>query len=224
MEDSVEKCGDREQPPLDYAGRELKIMLSYSTEDERCGSSSCFETSPGEEARGASGSEQSLPQSVASSWPTRKVSDSDADADDERTDSNDAKADKLRGLGFPSCCWEKTCQAAGRECAPHWQSPMPSPISAVSVLWFPTSSSPLLGRQLQVMQLGSSSTATVFGQLWRLEPLPPEKKSLWRREMEWLLCVSDHIVELVPSWQTFPDGSKLEVHTCMLFLLQFLWL
>ena len=44
-----------------------------------------------------------------------------------------------------------------------------------------------------------------------LEPLPSEKKSMWRREMEWLLCVSDHIVELIPSWQTFPDGSKLEV-------------
>nr|XP_007141820.1 hypothetical protein PHAVU_008G228400g [Phaseolus vulgaris]ESW13814.1 hypothetical protein PHAVU_008G228400g [Phaseolus vulgaris] len=44
--------------------------------------------------------------------------------------------------------------------------------------------------------------ATVFGQLWRLEP------------MEWLLSVSDHIVELIPSWQTFPDGSKLEVMTC----------
>ncbi|PKA46099.1 Rop guanine nucleotide exchange factor 1 [Apostasia shenzhenica] len=56
--------------------------------------------------------------------------------------------------------------------------------------------------------------ATIFGQLWRLEPLPPEKKSMWRREMEWLLCVSDHIVELIPSWQTFPDGSKLEVMTC----------
>ncbi|KAA8516359.1 hypothetical protein F0562_016652 [Nyssa sinensis] len=56
--------------------------------------------------------------------------------------------------------------------------------------------------------------ATLFGQLWRLEPLPPEKKSMWRREMEWLLCVSDHIVELTPSWQTFPDGSKLEVMTC----------
>ncbi|XP_057983741.1 rop guanine nucleotide exchange factor 7-like isoform X2 [Malania oleifera] len=52
--------------------------------------------------------------------------------------------------------------------------------------------------------------ATLFGQLWRLEPLPPEKKSMWRREMEWLLCVSDHIVELIPSWQTFPDGSKME--------------
>ncbi|GFY93208.1 RHO guanyl-nucleotide exchange factor 7 [Actinidia rufa] len=55
--------------------------------------------------------------------------------------------------------------------------------------------------------------ATLFGQLWRLEPLSPEKKSMWRREMEWLLCVSDHIVELIPSWQTFPDGSKLEVMT-----------
>lgn len=56
--------------------------------------------------------------------------------------------------------------------------------------------------------------ATLFGQIWRLEPLPHEKKSMWRREMEWLLCVSDHIVELMPSWQTFPDGSKLEVMTC----------
>ncbi|CAN4077195.1 unnamed protein product [Withania somnifera] len=55
--------------------------------------------------------------------------------------------------------------------------------------------------------------ATIFGQLWRLEPLPPEKKSMWRREMEWLVAVSDHIVELIPSWQTFPDGSKLEVMT-----------
>ncbi|KAF7845435.1 rop guanine nucleotide exchange factor 7-like [Senna tora] len=56
--------------------------------------------------------------------------------------------------------------------------------------------------------------ATLFGQLWRLEPVPPEKKAMWRREIEWLLCVSDHIVELTPTWQTFPDGSKLEVMTC----------
>ncbi|KAL0338255.1 UNVERIFIED_CONTAM: Rop guanine nucleotide exchange factor 7 [Sesamum angustifolium] len=51
--------------------------------------------------------------------------------------------------------------------------------------------------------------ATLFGQVWRLEPLKPEKKLMWRREMDWLLCVSDHIVELIPSWQTFPDGSNL---------------
>lgn len=30
--------------------------------------------------------------------------------------------------------------------------------------------------------------------------------------MEWFLSVSDHIVELTPTWQTFPDGTKLEVN------------
>ncbi|KAK1409416.1 hypothetical protein QVD17_35942 [Tagetes erecta] len=56
--------------------------------------------------------------------------------------------------------------------------------------------------------------ATAFGQLWRLEPLPLEKKQMWQREMECLLCVSDHIVEFKPSWQTLADGSKLEIMTC----------
>ncbi|CAL0304464.1 unnamed protein product [Lupinus luteus] len=56
--------------------------------------------------------------------------------------------------------------------------------------------------------------ATLFGQLWRLEPLRKEKKSMWRREMEWFLSVSDHIVEFIPTWQTYPDGRKLEVMTC----------
>lgn len=54
-------------------------------------------------------------------------------------------------------------------------------------------------------------SATVFGELWRLEPLAPQKKAMWRREMEWLLCVSDSIVELVPSIQQFPGGGTFEV-------------
>lgn len=54
-------------------------------------------------------------------------------------------------------------------------------------------------------------SASLFGELWRLEPLCEERRTKWRREMEWLLSVSDHIVELVPSWQTFPDGSSTEV-------------
>uniref|UniRef100_A0A5B7C770 Putative rop guanine nucleotide exchange factor 1 n=1 Tax=Davidia involucrata TaxID=16924 RepID=A0A5B7C770_DAVIN len=54
-------------------------------------------------------------------------------------------------------------------------------------------------------------SATVFGELWRLEPLAPPKKAMWRREMEWLLCVSDSIVELVPSIQQFPGGGTYEV-------------
>ncbi|KAJ7300242.1 hypothetical protein O6H91_Y029900 [Diphasiastrum complanatum] len=54
-------------------------------------------------------------------------------------------------------------------------------------------------------------SASVFGEIWRLEPLSPERKTMWRREMEWLLSVTDHIVELVPTWQTCPDGSSTEV-------------
>jgi len=38
--------------------------------------------------------------------------------------------------------------------------------------------------------------------------------------MELLLCVGDHIVELIPSWQTFPDGSKLEVILIMVPILE----
>ncbi|CAI9296380.1 unnamed protein product [Lactuca saligna] len=54
-------------------------------------------------------------------------------------------------------------------------------------------------------------SATVFGDLWKLEPLSPQMKSKWRKEMEWLLSVSDSIVELTPSFQQFPDGGTFEV-------------
>ncbi|XP_051147212.1 rop guanine nucleotide exchange factor 1-like [Andrographis paniculata] len=54
-------------------------------------------------------------------------------------------------------------------------------------------------------------SATVFGELWRLEPLAPQKRAIWCREMEWLLSVSDWIVELVPTIQEVPGGSKYEV-------------
>ncbi|KAH7835869.1 hypothetical protein Vadar_030684 [Vaccinium darrowii] len=54
-------------------------------------------------------------------------------------------------------------------------------------------------------------SATVFGEIWRLEPLASQKKAMWSREMEWLLCVSDYIVELVPSRQQFPGGRTYEV-------------
>ncbi|XP_004292925.1 PREDICTED: rop guanine nucleotide exchange factor 1-like [Fragaria vesca subsp. vesca] len=54
-------------------------------------------------------------------------------------------------------------------------------------------------------------SATVFGELWKLEPLAPQKKAMWRREMEWLLCVSDSIVELIPSTQELSGGGTFEV-------------
>lgn len=53
--------------------------------------------------------------------------------------------------------------------------------------------------------------ATVFGEQWRLEPLAPQKKSMWWREMDCLLCVSDYIVELNPALQDFPGGGTYEI-------------
>ncbi|KAL6655125.1 hypothetical protein ACP70R_005951 [Stipagrostis hirtigluma subsp. patula] len=50
-------------------------------------------------------------------------------------------------------------------------------------------------------------SATVFGELWRLEPLAPARKAMWTREMEWLLSVADSIVELTPSVQELPEGG-----------------
>lgn len=44
-----------------------------------------------------------------------------------------------------------------------------------------------------------------------MEPLAPQKKAMWCREMDWLLCVSDSIVELIPSIQEFPGGGTFEV-------------
>ncbi|KAJ9692359.1 hypothetical protein PVL29_011422 [Vitis rotundifolia] len=52
--------------------------------------------------------------------------------------------------------------------------------------------------------------ASVFGELRRLEPMPAERKTMWRREVDWLLSVSDHIVEMVPQ-QRSKDGTSMEV-------------
>lgn len=51
----------------------------------------------------------------------------------------------------------------------------------------------------------------MFGELWKLEPLLPQKKLIWHREMDWLLCVSDSVVELIPSLQEYPGGGTFEV-------------
>ncbi|PWA81501.1 Plant specific Rop nucleotide exchanger, PRONE [Artemisia annua] len=53
--------------------------------------------------------------------------------------------------------------------------------------------------------------ASVFGDLWKLEPLSPENKSMWRKEMEWFLSITDSIVELTPSFQEFPESGTFEV-------------
>ncbi|XP_061373532.1 rop guanine nucleotide exchange factor 3-like [Gastrolobium bilobum] len=53
--------------------------------------------------------------------------------------------------------------------------------------------------------------ATVFGQSLKLEPLKPEKKAMWKREMNCLLSVCDHIVEFAPTAQYLEDGTIVEM-------------
>lgn len=62
--------------------------------------------------------------------------------------------------------------------------------------------------------VGEKLAASVFGELWKLEPLPEERKSEWRREMEWLLAPTNYMVELVPAKQNDANGQTLEVCMC----------
>ncbi|XP_075489790.1 rop guanine nucleotide exchange factor 12-like isoform X1 [Primulina tabacum] len=53
--------------------------------------------------------------------------------------------------------------------------------------------------------------ASAFGEQKRLEPMAAETKARWRREIDWLLSVTDHIVEFVPSNQKSKDGTNMEI-------------
>ncbi|XP_028756136.1 rop guanine nucleotide exchange factor 12 isoform X1 [Neltuma alba] len=55
--------------------------------------------------------------------------------------------------------------------------------------------------------------ASIFGEQRRLEPMPAERKARWRKEIDWLLSVTDYIVEMVPSQQKSKDGSSMEIMT-----------
>lgn len=55
--------------------------------------------------------------------------------------------------------------------------------------------------------------ASVFGELWKLEPLSEERKRKWRREMDWLLSPTNYMVELVPAKQNGANGRTLEIMT-----------
>ncbi|KAK0597808.1 hypothetical protein LWI29_028768 [Acer saccharum] len=59
--------------------------------------------------------------------------------------------------------------------------------------------------------LGEDMSASVFGEQSRLEPMPAERKARWRKEVDWLLGVTDYIVEFVPSQQKAKDGSSMEI-------------
>ncbi|XP_057965917.1 rop guanine nucleotide exchange factor 14 [Malania oleifera] len=53
--------------------------------------------------------------------------------------------------------------------------------------------------------------ASVFGEMWKLEPLPEERKRKWQREMSWLISPTNYMVELVPAKQNGANGGALEI-------------
>ncbi|KAK4790060.1 hypothetical protein SAY86_017364 [Trapa natans] len=54
--------------------------------------------------------------------------------------------------------------------------------------------------------------ASVFGEQRRLEPMSADRKERWKKEVDWLLCVTDHIVEFIPSQQN-TNGVNMEIMT-----------
>ncbi|KAF8663769.1 hypothetical protein HU200_055095 [Digitaria exilis] len=53
--------------------------------------------------------------------------------------------------------------------------------------------------------------ASVFGEQRKLEPMAPDRKARWKREVGWLLSVADHIVEFVAKKQVLDNGTEMEV-------------
>ncbi|CAL5438387.1 unnamed protein product [Camellia sinensis] len=53
--------------------------------------------------------------------------------------------------------------------------------------------------------------ASVFGEQRKLEPMSADRKARWKKEIDWLLSVTDYIVELVPSQQKSKDGTSMEI-------------
>ncbi|KAL6984790.1 Rho guanine nucleotide exchange factor 8 [Sarracenia purpurea var. burkii] len=53
--------------------------------------------------------------------------------------------------------------------------------------------------------------ASVFGEQRKLEPMSADRKARWRKEIDWLLSVTDYIIELVPSQQKSKDGTNMEI-------------
>ncbi|XP_028755951.1 rop guanine nucleotide exchange factor 14 [Neltuma alba] len=70
-----------------------------------------------------------------------------------------------------------------------------------------------LSTSLALSNAITNLAATIFGELWKLEPLSEERKSKWRREMDWLLSPTNYMVELVPAKQSGANGGMFEIMT-----------
>ncbi|CAN6806283.1 unnamed protein product [Brassica oleracea] len=52
---------------------------------------------------------------------------------------------------------------------------------------------------------------SMFGEQMKLQPMDLKRKKIWRKEMDWLLSVVDHIVQFVPSKQVAKTGDFTEI-------------
>ncbi|KAJ0261210.1 Rop guanine nucleotide exchange factor 10 [Hirschfeldia incana] len=52
---------------------------------------------------------------------------------------------------------------------------------------------------------------SMFGDQVKLQPMDLKRKKIWRKEMDWLLSVVDHIVQFVPSTQVAKTGDFTEI-------------
>ncbi|GAA0175984.1 guanyl-nucleotide exchange factor [Lithospermum erythrorhizon] len=59
----------------------------------------------------------------------------------------------------------------------------------------------------------TSLAVSVFGELWKLEPLSEERKGKWKREINWLLSPTAYMVELVPAKKNCSSGRTMEIMT-----------
>ncbi|KAL1551534.1 rho guanine nucleotide exchange factor 8-like [Salvia divinorum] len=53
--------------------------------------------------------------------------------------------------------------------------------------------------------------ASAYGEMKKLEPMAPDTKVKWKKEIDWLLSVTDSIVEFIAVKQKNKDGSTFEV-------------
>ncbi|XWS35788.1 hypothetical protein CRYUN_Cryun20dG0026000 [Craigia yunnanensis] len=69
----------------------------------------------------------------------------------------------------------------------------------------------LLGEDMSGSGKGVCTARLYWGKNLRLEPLNPEKKALWKREMDCLLSVCDYIVEFTPKSHNLCNGTAVEI-------------
>jgi hypothetical protein len=116
----------------------------------------------------------------------------------------------------------KICRVVERVFLRHWLCQMPS--QTFPVLSFPIEHlftkknimyvyvvADIYTYIVRSVLLFHNNAASVFGEQSKLEPMSSDRKARWRKEIEWFLSVTDHIVEFVPSQQKSKDGTNMEV-------------